>query len=649
MSFEEILSGITGGRINRLANWMYGPAGYGPGENVYTFGPEYTTGPFDVIPGWRPDIASQFDPDRAVGYFRFNTGNPERDALLSILANESGLDNYIRAVQAAERGDWFIDGPGAGAIGQLAMGAGELVGNVLGGTLAAGKGLFALGRGGRRLAGVGSRGIAGGRAALAAPPRPVAAGPASQAFAVGGAGAGSTVAQANVRNPYIGERVAQVARGAVNAMRAPKPAASAAAADAGLLRRAGRGIVNTAIGPAGARGSNILPTLGALNASQYVYGATLGDTRPTATQTARAQAGLPQVDKGGSSDSWLRNMDILDRELSRSYERDTMTTTLNTQTPDQPATEPPATESPAPANTVPAQRENVMAIQQQYNNLLRDLRSMFNTSETEEERERVRMMLADIEAQRDAGLEAISSGYAAAQAGIRERGVAARQSGVERGAAAGGRLAGVGADLESRLVDQQAASAVANRGLGVGAAEVDPMNEWVGLINTLAPLQQNYFTAMGDITGEGIDWMADTAGLQGQAQAADLQRLALSTATGAEIAERRRIADRIQRERELERQAMMQLGLAGLSAGQSASQFNASLALDEARLAAQSAEQAAALADEEKRTIWSMAYEYLYTPGQLESYIGRPLTPEEQAIARDARRRGLVDRTQGQT
>ena len=264
---------------------------------------------------------------------------------------------------------------------------------------------------------------------------------------------------------------------------------------------------------------------------------------------------------------------------------------------------------------------NIAAIQQQYNNVLRDLRSMYNKSETDLEKEQIRRILADIEAQRDAGLTAIRDGYASTSAGMRTQAEGVRADALTRGQEFGGRISGVGSDLEQRLIDQQALSAQDNRGLGVGAANIDPTNEWVNLINTIAPMQQNYTQGMGELAASGVDWLANTVDAQGRAQQGDLQRLAAATRSGAQISHDRRVGDRVQRETELERQALQSIMMASLSAQQSANQFNAGMADRDAQLAAAQQEEA----KREQQSI-AMTIVELASSGRDPAWIQRYLT-----------------------
>jgi hypothetical protein len=214
-----------------------------------------------------------------------------------------------------------------------------------------------------------------------------------------------------------------------------------------------------------------------------------------------------------------------------------------------------------------AARNDVAGINRQYNNILRELQSMYQLSETDEERERLRFMLADIEAQRDAGLQAISEGYAQTVTAIRERSDITRQRTQEQAQRFGGELEGYADRTAQRMMLQNLEQQQQFRGLGSGSAS--PVNEWVGLMSAMAPLQQQYTQRMGDITAEGIDWMADTTSAQGQAQLADLQRLAAATRSAGIMGHQRQVADRIQRDSEALRAATLQTLMQQANAAQS--------------------------------------------------------------------------------
>jgi hypothetical protein len=218
-------------------------------------------------------------------------------------------------------------------------------------------------------------------------------------------------------------------------------------------------------------------------------------------------------------------------------------------------------------------RVNIAGINQQYNNILRELRGMYQLSQTDEERERLRFMLADIEAQKDAGLQAIAEGYSQTVAQIQQQATLAGERTTERSQRYGGELEASADRAAQRMMLQNLEQQQQFRGLGSGSQA--PVNEWVGLMSAMAPAQQLYTQRMGDISREGMEWLAQTVGAQGQAQGADLQRLAGATRSGAIARQQAEVSERINRERELQRAAILQTMQQQASAVQSANQFNA--------------------------------------------------------------------------
>jgi hypothetical protein len=452
----------------RLADSWYGQhTGRGQNADVF-FG--------NAIGGWRPEMGSVVgDPTNAVGYFRFNTGNPTRDAIASVAANELGIDNFVKAVQAAEGGRY------AEAFKEILFSAGEMA---FYGALPARAAL----RGARSTS-------AAGRAFRQIPTTPTA-----QGFAVGSGGAGTTAATAGV--------------------------------------------------PAQSRAARL--------------GAAIRSARSQTGIRPRSRAGRIGMIAGG-----LATAGIVGNAMLRGTPRaDAATSAAATATPeDTPRTIRDITPSGDPITDAGnAARNDVAAINRQYNNILRELQSMYQLSETDEERERLRFMLADIEAQRDAGLQAISEGYAQTVTAIRERGDITRQRTQEQAQRFSGELEGYADRTAQRMMLQNLEQQQQFRGLGSGSAS--PVNEWVGLMSAMAPLQQQYTQRMGDITAEGIDWMADTTSAQGQAQQADLQRLAAATRSAGIMGHQRQVADRIQRDSEALRAATLQTMMQQANANQ---------------------------------------------------------------------------------
>jgi len=267
------------------------------------------------------------------------------------------------------------------------------------------------------------------------------------------------------------------------------------------------------------------------------------------------------------------------------------------------------------ANATASAQRDTAGIQQQYNNIFRELQKMYNLSETEEEKERLRFMLADIEAQRDAGLQAISEGYSKTVGDIQARAVKTRAETAERAGRYGAELQANRDQSLQRMIDQQAAQVAGARGLGSAAGQ-SPENEWVQLMSQYPGIQQRYTQRMGDISAEGIDWLADTTAAQGLAQQADLQRLAASTRSGVIARQQQQVSNRINAEREALRDAYLRLGMAGASA----SQQNVTPLIDDLALR----EQIAALG--------GVNYSDRAIRNYFEPIVGRQLTPSELAV-----------------
>jgi hypothetical protein len=170
------------------------------------------------------------------------------------------------------------------------------------------------------------------------------------------------------------------------------------------------------------------------------------------------------------------------------------------------------------------------------------------------------------------------------------------------------------------------------RGLGSGSQA--PVNEWVGLMSAMAPAQQLYTQRMGDISQEGMEWLANTVGAQGQAQGADLQRLAAATRSGTIANQQAQVSDRINRERELQRAAILQTMQQRAGALQSAEQFNASLG------------QSSPSAIDRTNTIQTLALSGR-TPEYIQQYFATgnlgALDPSEFALAQVGRDAYLAD------
>jgi hypothetical protein len=506
--------------FTRLANNWYGSPQNLVDQGSYSdfgralFLPEPDLADLSTQPWWNPDIPSDLsafgigDPGEPLGYIRFNTGRPTMDAIASVVVNNVGIDNLLRAKSGVTRGDWseyFKEVPLGIVEALLSMGGV----NVATGTAKRLLSRQVIKSGGGPIGGGGWRNPLGPTPVTTTlGPRPITQIPAAARAArarVGNAIAARTTPGQPIRN------VARVARGGL-----------------GAAVRAGRAAPGRfALGAAGLAGLGFILDAGIR-----------GEPRTTASEIramtedkdpAKTSRPEPELVPGGSPEADATNQ----------------------------------------------ARVNIAGINQQYNNILRELQGMYQLSETEEERERLRFMLADIEAQRDAGLQAISEGYAQTVGQIREQAVLSAARTTERAGLYGEELEASAERAAQRMMLQNAEQQQQFRGLGSGSQS--PVNEWVGLMSAMAPAQQLYTQRMGDISQEGMEWLANTVGAQGQAQGADLQRLAAATRSGTIANQQAQVSDRINRERELQRAAILQTMQQQAGAFQSAEQFNASL------------------------------------------------------------------------
>ena len=492
----------------RIADAEFGQA-TGRGENPNVF--------FGGIGGWQPGLGSQFDPTKEVGYFRFNTGNPERDAVFSLAANYLGADNFVRAVNNLDEGNYW------GAAKETVLAAASLA---TVGALPLIKGLQ-----GVRTAykiGKATRAANVSRTTVSRAGPTVYNFPSRPGYVPGGPGPYTPLTYATKPAPSLAARLGVASR----ANR--RPPIPPAATGTGLLGRAAR------LGRVAGR--RYLAPLSLLATPAYLFAQSRAEAAPTAAEARKIAGEAP--DEGVTN--------LPGREL------------VPGGSPEADATN--------------QARVNIAGINQQYNNILRELQGMYQLSETDEERERLRFMLADIEAQRDAGLQAISEGYAQTVGQIREQAVLSGERTTERAQRYGQDLEASADRAAQRMMLQNTQQQQQFRGLGSGSQS--PVNEWVGLMSAMAPAQQLYTQRMGDISREGMEWLANTVGAQGQAQGADLQRLAGATRSGAIANQQAQVSDRINRERELQRAAILQTMQQQAGALQSAQQFNASLGQD---------------------------------------------------------------------
>jgi len=176
-------------------------------------------------------------------------------------------------------------------------------------------------------------------------------------------------------------------------------------------------------------------------------------------------------------------------------------------------------------------------------------RSLFNLSETAEEREMLLRELQDIEARRTAGDIALRQGWGSVQsanlaAADKARAMAA-QSG-EQAAASWSQAAQQARDLAA--LRAQAAGQFEGR----AGIDVDPTGgaaDFIGFMESQAPAERRFAERQQEILGSDLDWMAAMAGSQGEAYAGDLRRQSNVLSFERAREHNLRVQDRINQER----------------------------------------------------------------------------------------------------
>jgi hypothetical protein len=222
---------------------------------------------------------------------------------------------------------------------------------------------------------------------------------------------------------------------------------------------------------------------------------------------------------------------------------------------------------------------NLASLNAQYDKVIDELRGQFQLADTDEEKDRIRYIVADIEAQREAGQKAIGEIYSRKVQEIQQTAVASRQGTAEAAQSAGDVYRQGAQNIGQFAGESRDAMVAENRGLGAGQGEMgsDP---WQNMMAGMAPVSQNYAQRIGDIGSQGIDFIGATTSAQGGAQQADLERLALATSSSAQMQHASEVAQRIANERLALAQMTAQLRSQQLSDASSGQMFNAQMAAE---------------------------------------------------------------------
>ena len=181
-----------------------------------------------------------------------------------------------------------------------------------------------------------------------------------------------------------------------------------------------------------------------------------------------------------------------------------------------------------------------------YQNMIGQIRSMYQLSETEEEKELLRFQLADLEEQYEAGREAITTLFAEKTQTLQALASTSRGRAIEAGQAAQGVYQDAALELEALREARNAAQVESNRGLGIGSSRPTAFD---GLLQTMAPIAGQYAQRIGDISAEGLEYLGGLTESLGAARQGELQSLYAGTRSTMMSEHASQVAARIAAER----------------------------------------------------------------------------------------------------
>ena len=170
--------------------------------------------------------------------------------------------------------------------------------------------------------------------------------------------------------------------------------------------------------------------------------------------------------------------------------------------------------------------QNLAAIGASYNNTVNEIKRLYNLSETEEEKELLRLQLADLEAQVKAGQEAVQTLYGEKTSNLQLMASRSRKQGTQAAEGVGALYSGAATDLQALQEARRAAQTEQYRGLGIGATSLD--TEYADLLSTLAPIAQASTQTIADIGAQGLDYLSGLSESMGAARVGELQSLGVS-------------------------------------------------------------------------------------------------------------------------
>ena len=212
-------------------------------------------------------------------------------------------------------------------------------------------------------------------------------------------------------------------------------------------------------------------------------------------------------------------------------------------------------------------------------------RDLFQLAETPEEQALLARELADIEARRAAGTEALGAGWAQLSQANAAAAEKARQQVMQYGDAAAAAWTDAANRARSLAAERaQAAGSAAGR-QSINVSPTGGAADFIAFMESQAPAAGQFAQRTQETLASDLDWLASTATAQGQAYQGDLQRQANVMAFERAREHNRAVQDRIGEERmalaDMEfRAASTNAELAQAAAkqtGQSASQFQGTL------------------------------------------------------------------------
>jgi len=242
------------------------------------------------------------------------------------------------------------------------------------------------------------------------------------------------------------------------------------------------------------------------------------------------------------------------------------------------------------------------ALNSEYKKDRAELEENFEFAETAREKALIASRIAELDRRRDDGMLAIEQGYAAAQTEVRDR---ADQMDIDNEVGAqetAQRFSNIAGQIRDNANIQ-----IGPDGLGGGAQQTDlsDVNDYVGTVGAAETLAQQRF---GDVAEEDVRWLGDQLGGESESQQAGLTQAALGMVAESTQQHDAQVSGRIQQERMMFAQQVADLQGAFRSRGWNLTDNEASTLVQMAEAQRQSAEAAAARAQQASQFNSTMSF-----------------------------------------